>query len=168
MEPLTQLEFVADTEPCYLTLLKHMNSDKVEAKFSFNHCLLALVSTELIFCSGQDPEVILYHLTSLPGVGKRNSSEDKGFCSSQTWQRGVVWFCRLLGRDVPCELFLSCIPCHWYCSVAVHCLISFLFPVNCCCLSPWSLPFVPPILSVSQQRRVRGESRGARESQWEH
>lgn len=70
MEPLIELKFVADTGHCYLTSLKCMNSNKLELSFYLT-TVLVLVRRELNFCSGQDPEVILYHLTSLPGVGRR-------------------------------------------------------------------------------------------------
>lgn len=72
MEPLTELKFVADTGHCYLTSLKCMNSDKLELSFYLT-TVLVLAWTELIFRSDQDPEVILYLLMSLPGVGKRDS-----------------------------------------------------------------------------------------------
>lgn len=61
---------MADTGHCYLTSLKCMNSDKLELSFYLT-TVLVLVRKELSFF--QDPEVILYHLTSLPGVGKRSS-----------------------------------------------------------------------------------------------
>lgn len=124
---------------------------KISSKWKL--CVLVLARTELIFAvarrgHGQDPEVILCHLTSFSRVGGRGPY--------QVLQNGgTVSVVR--GENLRANH--SFLVCSFIPGVAttVGFLISWLFPVNCSHLNLWLLPFVPPVvLSIPMQGQREG------------
>lgn len=82
----------------------------------------------------------------------------KGFLlSEQVWWRewwdnadaepeGARWVVCLLCTLSIFFLYISIYFCYLYCCYYCSCSYLILFPVNCSDLSPWSFPFVPPVL----------------------
>lgn len=104
---------------------------------------------------GQDLEVILCHLTSLPGVGEGRIFQSTVACS------GIVRvFLVVQWWVIAYELFAFHTLCYNIVAVTVHFPISSLLPVNRSYLNPWSLPFVLPVLlsSPMQGRDRKGGS----------
>lgn len=76
-------------------------------------------------------------------------------------QREASAFVYFLGK-FHVDWFFFCTLCHKYVAVTVCFLILLLFPVNCCYLNLWSLPFVPSISlsSALTGRQERGPVHG--------
>lgn len=97
---------------------------------------------------GQDPIVIQYHLTPLPGERDSFCSVKKGCSFSH--QRKAWWAKGLSTTVFHCWAFCMQITFSLYTSITntsavIACfIIVFLFPAKCSYLNPWSLPFLFP------------------------
>lgn len=118
-----------------------------------------MAGTWMLFCT-----TLLYCW----GRGKGLSSGKKGFLPvKKEWQRDPSRIVYYEGVLFTCELFL--VPSVIFVTIAVCFLTSLLFSANFSYLSPWSLPFVPPILSILLWLGWAGEKRGSERGQcgWE-
>lgn len=141
-----------------------MNSDTFQLSFYLT-TILILVRT-VNFCNGQDPEVILYLLTSLSRVGKRDSLLWRRGSGLVKCGRGSHLVLSIVGgwgcgdRMFHVNSFFLVLSVIGIVAVAVHCLIF----VSSKLLLSQPVIFVfcaPNLLSIPLQRRVGGESRGA-------
>lgn len=90
---------------------------------------LVLARTGLIFCQeghSKDPEVILYRLTSLPGVGERDSLLGR---RDSSWWRKRGWGSHL---ELSVSRELSCVNHSFYHPSLVLLLLAFLFLSHRC------------------------------------
>lgn len=81
---------------------------------------------------GQEMKVVLYHLTSLPGVGEESLFQGEGIPSSQKNIEGIVVF---IIRGFLYESFLSATSFVPAVAITLCFLISLLFSANCPYLS---------------------------------
>lgn len=117
---------------------------------------------------GQDPNVILYHLTSLPGAGETGSLSllrralifwaGESVVWWDSWSVSILSWFFCVNSFLALYLFLIILLLLLFVF-----LISLLFPIYRSYLSPWSLPCVPLILlSGHLWAEERGQGKQAR------